>query len=115
MNPGRELDALVAEKVLGYRLVGDGQMEIPPTRGLRPIPSYSEDVAAAWEVVEKLKELAPPTANPEIEITAWRGHVRVDLLGFGYDFPVIEEMADTAPHAICLAALKAVETEAERR
>lgn len=100
LQAGRELDALVAEKVMN---------DIPgKALGSR---HYSTDMAAAWEVVTWLQAkgwavwignegedgtwtclAGPPNPNVILpEVTA-----------------EIETDADTAPLAICLAALKAV-------
>ncbi len=88
MPAGREMDALVAEKVMGWKwLIGvanlgsgpkyryldephvwnpprvewDGKTEMPinhPCINTEwEYPEYSADIAAAWEVVEKLREL----------------------------------------------------------
>lgn len=119
MNPGIELDVLVAEKVMGLKVVKNksgsklggyyytigepnwfdiqGDMQLS-----NPVPPYSEDIAAAWQVVEKL-----------------RGFSRLydfDLYGYGDDewtatFTTDAEFkafGESAPHAICLAALRAV-------
>lgn len=111
MNAGRELDALVAEKVFGWEV--DWAVPTYPTVdmkrisddpvavGLRTgsIPPYSTDIAAAWQVGESLSA---------------KGHwfeIRRRPDG-GYWAAFGEGMsaeADTAPLAICLAALKAVE------
>src|SRR5688572_11412393 len=70
MKPGRELDALVAEKVMGlawdtftddygeqlYVLWDRKKVGGPPAGDLWPLPRYSEDIAAAWEVVERVVE-----------------------------------------------------------
>lgn len=108
MAPGRELDALVAEKVLGY--------EITPGGYTGYLPSFSTDIAAAWEVVEKLRamnstlELYSPGAlvNDEMGIHAveWQATFKSWEEPWGPHGPSVE--AQTAPHAICLAALKAV-------
>lgn len=111
MKPGRELDALIAEKVFGAVRTQEkfqGYVPIPgdpvyysevykyPTgvnyliddpknrHGMMGgVPHYSTDISAAWEVVEKLNKQ--------------------------YSFHLnTKGSADTAPHAICLAALKAV-------
>ena len=61
MEPGRELDKLVAEKVFGWEVVPK------PTRLLRDlragdvchpdkVPSFSTKLAAAWLVVEELEK-----------------------------------------------------------
>lgn len=117
MKAGRELDALVAEKVMGWKLepytrciqVLPVEAGRPPegadTSKLKPfnnigsyeIPHYSTAIAAAWEVVEKLRLAILPMSNGQ-----WGAAVNEDkefVPGF---------IANTAQHAICLAALKAV-------
>lgn len=129
MKPGRELDALVAEKVMGlvvdldnskyfdgtqvatrkedFGAIGEAVQTISGVYHPRlswPLPHYSTDIAAAWEVVERLSaenwifdllEGAHEGASP------WRAHfMREGERSNGY--------GDSAPHAICLAALKAV-------
>jgi hypothetical protein len=125
MKPGRELDKLIAERVMG-QTVGRKNFDGFGGRAGDPIiltpggpynweecPDYSTDIAAAWEVVEKL--LAEPGKGFEISV----GHMfkrHKDKSETKYWECFIEdekerrfiEEADTAPHAICLAALKAV-------
>jgi hypothetical protein len=109
MKPGRELDLLVAEKVMGLTktdyLVFDKDSNI--VGDICDFPkSYSTDISAAWEVVEKMKEewgtLDITFRYDNIAVilysTHQTGHVKIsEHIG----------NADTAPHAICLAALKA--------
>jgi hypothetical protein len=124
MNPGRELDLLVAEKVMG-RTVSDNPDPIIFKRGdfeshisgPDTIPNYSTDISAAWEVVEKLRkegillEIKPISE----EIYTYRNAVRnagmsqYATIVHGYICNGIE--ADTAPHAICLAALRVAGVE----
>jgi hypothetical protein len=112
MNPGRELDALVAEKVMGrngaveqWRQTANGPDMITATTaavdGWRPIPNFSSDIAAAWEVLEKLRGML----HEEISVAS----------SYDKKFWVVclegtQQLAhaETAAHAICLAALKAV-------
>ena len=109
MKPGRDLDALVAEKVMGMKVwKHDGSC------GCRMadndyLPNFSNDIAAAWEVVEKMR-------NPKTAVslaTIWdhadggkfKWVAKIEFFGSDrFEFA----LADSAPHAICLAALKAV-------
>jgi len=111
MKPGRELDALVAEKVMGWKtnwLKTDWWEEINPNthrhKGLVKDFKPSTDIAAAWEVVEKMFE---------------RGGCEIGCYGSksgGKWFEVIvitmngevKVTAHTAHEAICKAALLAV-------
>lgn len=118
MNPGRELDALVAEKVmelknirkLNTEAIKDFVYDRPNLiTGLHVIedlvPEYSTDIAAAWEVVERLAEYHGNKCDLDYgEFLEGLWTVR---FGFGND----SCSAETAPHAICLAALKVVEKE----
>jgi hypothetical protein len=66
---GRELDALIAEKVMGWtgfwKRGEPSMMAYPPVEqaagidGERwPVPNYSTNIAAAWLVVEKMSHVA---------------------------------------------------------
>ena len=105
MKPGRELDALVAEKVMGCRVqkttlglceLGTGEERV--YRDAR-IPHYSTDIASVWGVVEKFA----PEAMVLNRYPTGNFAVRFDHNGHWWS-----DVCDTAPHAICLAALKAV-------
>lgn len=118
MKPGPELDALVAEKVMGWKWENFGKpMLAPPEQiiqitefcdkhtGYREvniyIPPYSTDISAAWQVVEKLKK--DHVFSLKIAGNGTHAHVSfTDLDNKNYD------PCDNIPHAICLAALKAV-------
>ena len=113
MKAGPELDALVAEKVMGWDLSFEfsthGKKE---TGWLDPVAHFihrkgqwspSEDIAAAWQVVEKA---LPGFVLTEASNQHWMAcTAHVNALG------------ETPAHAICLAALKVVgvEVEAEER
>lgn len=70
--------------------------------GLDPtddIPKYSTDIAAAWKVVEKLRD-----QYGSVQVTQQRmTYVEILCMWSANIFA----SADTTPHAICLAALKA--------
>lgn len=101
MKPGRELDLLVAEKVMGFiaRKTSAGESYFEDKEGTLPgyyIPHYSTQISAAWEVVEKMKEEYLWEMAWNHALKAWTCY----LNGEG-------SKSDTAPHSICLAALKA--------
>lgn len=109
LKPGRELDALVAEKVMEWQDCMldnkpiDGLGKTPEGRTAVIIPNYSTNIAAAWEVVEKMRNLGWFfDLNFQASYTAM---FRTDYLITTRRF---EEKEETAPHAICLGALKAV-------
>lgn len=110
IEAGQELDALVAEKVMGLKVRGNkyvemGDSEIPPIA--LDIPRYSTDMAAAWQVVEKIKA----TSSRGYVLDFFRGVWTVGLRACGdagepelYDHDA--GRAEEAPVAICRAALK---------
>lgn len=146
LPPGRELDAMVAEKVLGWRWIkfgakGDDSLTaiVPPAHIYnRPhwqpsnseaerfydwdtlswldknekhhwgLPHYSTDIAAVQEVKQKMAEmgwdwfcLIERPGQATVTISALNNPALPDVQG----------VAETAPHAICLAALSAVRAE----
>ncbi len=121
VEAGPELDALVAEKVMGCRVVhcrdGTYKLRVPGSydrvdfvtaEGARSAcPKYSTDIAAAWEVMEKMaKEGYKPCVG--MNGHCWDATMRVDIATTTED----EWMsANTAPLAICRAALAAVESK----
>lgn len=126
MKPGRELDALIAEKVMGWipyepeRAFAYPGWHTPDGEFLNiaRLPPYSTDITAAWEVVDKLKLAVVP-----IDETKWwagkmgdHGHDEDPLTSDTWVEQAMRDgkhgrIADTAPHAICLAALKVMGAE----
>ena len=97
MPAGLELDALVAERVMGYVSTLLGY-----TYGYKlvDVPPFSADIASAWKVVENIhaRGLIIRVSNGDgdsfdCDILGTEGHVS----------------AETWPLAICRAALKAME------
>lgn len=114
MEPGRELDALIAEKVMGLvefaTYAGKAKASMgwgkngDDWKNLRSLPNYSTDISAAWEVVEKYFGTVGHTT---IGNMANEGYY-CELFN-GKEF-VRASSVESAPHAICLAALKVIET-----
>ena len=156
---GRELDALVAEKVMGWkwwkypapnrkqRLLTIIAPPVKDGRGFanhidriwqpsdcltprfsdwdsimwsddgfeiwqRGLPHYSTDIAAAWQVVEKLLEILPQGGIhiEHLDYQGWSVSMCFKKAEGGWDGWVD---AETIPLAICLAALAAAEAVAE--
>jgi hypothetical protein len=134
---GRELDALIAEQVMGWTIttpidpacdhaVGTHRNGKSAKRnfGLAPgadrddvIPNYSRDIASAFLVVEEMERrghmvllgrftAAPPGATAEECALTWRATFMRGGDG--------DQWANSAPHAICLAALAAVAAPVSR-
>lgn len=115
MKAGRELDALVAEKVMGWTpsIVANypWQLQPPGRQGVVcPVPYYSTDIADAWRVFLRcctwffsrrrifliaIQEQAVLTTSGEV--AAWPDVLFV----VRHDFPAV----------ICRAALAAVDVE----
>ena len=130
LQAGRELDALVAEKLFGWTHVGtsaaygyppdstipteerEPAVGWPPRAYTKQVPKYSTDIAAAWQVVEKLSEkyrvCVHRRANGDVgegdnlyEIVIW-----LDFWNCDPEKPLAVIRAMTAPLGICRAALK---------
>lgn len=119
MKPGIELDDLVAEKVMG-----EPKINIEPTKfgefslepgglnynGDKPITidssPYSTEISAAWEVVEKLRNDKWSVMIHTIVSNMWVAQLENNS---GIPKLFYRILGNTAPHAICLAALKTLE------
>jgi hypothetical protein len=103
MKAGHELDALIAEKVMGL----NGAAHDGPYLGDGPaLEHYSTEIAAAWQVVEKMRGRNDIQGMPikEISVTQTASQYHCIIESYG----TFSGYADTAPLAICYAALKAV-------
>jgi hypothetical protein len=130
MKPGRELDALIAEKVMGWDfahnfklcdnrafkrcsnclgIISEGNPLDPRCLGF---PHYSTNIEAAWKVVELLQLFKIQQTDKTDGMTAcvqlWQDSNGVWTIGDWQDQLFVLAEGDTAPHAICLAALKIV-------
>lgn len=101
----RELDALIAEHVMGYKRHGD-KIDLPiafdggiKRCGLDLIQNYSTDPAAAMAVLEKCAE------KTESSECLYLGIVGKEWV-VGLESMQIEAVAHTLPMAICLFAKK---------
>ncbi len=104
MEAGLRLDALIAEKIMG--LPGDvnkgGELLADFIKGhwqTNGYPKYSTSISAAWDVVEKMDCIS-------IRIDKSKKGSVLCWLDCTYEGEGL-----TAPHAICLAALKAKRIE----
>ena len=115
-KPGPEFDALIAVKVMGWKgvivceigcCVYSSKTCFP---GERRSWSPSTDITAAWEVVEKMIE-----QNYVVSLTGLTDYncqfeEDFDVADYPSPGPMFgEATAKTAPMAICLAALQAVD------
>jgi len=116
MPAGCEMDALVAEQVMGWHPIKDDEIglwwKVPENQNPSGFgsedapPPYSTHIEFSWEIVEKIHLLddryLTETQNDGEQI-------RWGVYQFMSDGSVTELVlgADTAPLAICRAALKA--------
>lgn len=139
MKAGKELDALVAEEVMGWYKGRTGWWMLPNSKRLgwvhqegmmagnpecgcsHPIWNPSKGIAAVEEVVNHMAAIRDSDmySGYQMEMRTYRGAVIVRFL----ESPPLDWMGerlwdanedqnaghgDTIPHAICLAALKAL-------
>lgn len=96
---GRELDAQIAVKIFGLKLIGPEQVE--NSGGFpEPLLPYSSDLVAAWEVVDKFAR------EGDVFLSWSKGDwsFRIQTLR-----ATIQDSGKSAPLAICKAALRATE------
>jgi hypothetical protein len=121
MKAGRELDALVAEKVLGLSVSKMATSEYSygffynPARAentWQRLPHYSTNLTAAWQVVEKMAEKGWRVCfsdNGNTHAERWDCRFFREPGTSSKDRVIA--ICDTAPLAICLAALRACGVE----
>jgi SAM-dependent MidA family methyltransferase len=105
MKAGKELDALVIEKVMRWKNDGEWLTDITTFPGLRLVEDFkpSTDMTAAWEVLEEMQsegiylDIRTYADFYMVEVRKESGHL-LDACAQGL----------TAPYAICIAALKVV-------
>lgn len=122
MEAGRELDALIAEKVMGWKIkyndygaaprwvdskgdftCWDNSFNTEPAEFFKP----STSIEHAWQVVKKIQALS--NGHDWFTLNNANGRWQATFKTGAYYEPIDHVNADTAPHAICLAALKAME------
>ncbi len=119
MQKSRDLDLYMAQKVLGYKTFNDKSgktHEELATGVVRPLRSYSQDISAAWEIVEKLGVSLIPVEQGWFAMV---GHAKswespADFMSYLQTAEFANSGAavgETAPMTICLAAMKAVEKQ----
>lgn len=111
-----KIDELVAEKVMGLVPCGNPTM-FARGAGLKGYPAkpYSTYIAEAWEVVEKMRERRPLVNlmndgwHCRMKVEGLDEEVYIDGQAVAFTQPSVHSNGcDTAPLAICLAALRAV-------
>ena len=115
MEAGAQMDNLIATSILGYELLGYPAVpkwQKPGPNGVEllfSLPRYSVDIAAAWKVMDWLRDKFFRSAIYQWDFSGQ--HTLIGLLtrqGHDEPTPDIFAEADTAPLAICRASLLAV-------
>jgi hypothetical protein len=104
VDAGREMDALIAEKVFGHdrgfpEVLGERWIAFPE----RVLPRYSTDIAAAWPVLEKVHGTSHTRSTIESGPKGWTCRI-ASLTGHGQ---LGYGEGATAAEAICRAGLMA--------
>lgn len=106
MDPGRELDVLIAKTLFS------DSVPLYVCGATDKLPHYSTDIAAAWGVLEKFHY---PKIEFEHFIAKWICSISepctLSMTSGKIDRIEHCATAETAPHAICLAALKVLNME----
>jgi hypothetical protein len=107
------LDALIAEKVMGWgTLKKNGNTYLVNHQGVpgiileHQLPPYSTDIAAAWEVVKRVNGVSK--TNFYVSYSEYSGEWWAQFQCRKETWFAKEVSDHSVPHAICLAALRAV-------
>ena len=119
MSAGRELDELIAEKVMGYVFVSD--KGLPQGKIFRNefnlaiyAIDYSSNILSTWEVVEKFESLSIHKGvllngiGKQLQGKGvWDKGYKCEIVVDMPNFKTVCAIGTTAPEAICRAALLA--------
>ena len=114
LKPGRELDVLIAEKVMGWLPGGANPLLACPAGGssadegqtsICTPPNYSTEIGAAWAVIERL---FLQYQFRTILIPDWQNYWLAHVYHRDEDIYIAAHSYKTAPEAICKAALLAI-------
>lgn len=110
MGPGKALDALVAEKVMGWERIAGGHPEIEAASGMWRTPkgprmamAFSTNISAAWMVVEAMRAKGYRFTLTDQPGTRIKFAQFFNAEEYGASVGEVEE-----PLAICNAALGAI-------
>ena len=117
LKAGREMDALIAERIMGWTLHPNkthwgkphpGMDNFSPSFEWRQVGDFepSTDISAAWEVVDRIVKL-PATVNVQTSNAAGGSICYVQKYPSDLNC-IIFEAAPTATLAICRAAMLAI-------
>jgi hypothetical protein len=109
---------LIAQQVMGYPVTQQKREVFEATdKGTRPLNHYSTDMAAAWEVVEKMGITLIPIENANWFALVggkdgrWRSPAEFMQYLQTADFTQAgAAVGESAPLVICIAAIKAIQS-----
>lgn len=104
MKP-RDINKLIASKIFGYEIKDDNI--IKDGRYRTSIPLYSQNIESAWQVVEKMRK----DYDFWFELTTPESFSLKTKCYFQLDDIEVSAVCETAPMAICKAALLAIEAK----
>ena len=129
MSAGKELDALIAERIFKYDIkFEDAEYDIDVIQFVNPgdilvfeknifrgqLKNYSTNIASAWEVIDKFESLSIHkgvllnSINKQLEGKGvWDKGYKCEIVVDMPNFKTVCAIGTTAPEAICRAALLA--------
>jgi len=118
MRPGRELDTMIAKHIFGHDVIIKRKIptEVTPA-GERPLREYSKEIGAAFDVAKKLNISLIPIEGGSWFALAGKAEgfsspaSFIEYLSAGNFVDAGAAVTDSAPLAICLAAMKAIESK----
>lgn len=118
MRAGRELDRVIAQRVMGYVVTQQKREVFEATpKGTRPLAHYTTDISAAWEVAERLAITLIPVQGGQWFALVGKGERWnspadfLKFLGEGKFLNAGAAVAETAAMTICQAALNSIENK----
>jgi hypothetical protein len=135
MKPGRELDALIAERVMGWTIIsldilspefekrfGVYRFRDSSLIGTRashnfprpvPIPYYSTEITSAWEIWSKIREMGYWVELKQVRPRniPSRQEYQCEIFSNDFNKSIALTIRSTEPLAICIAALQALGVE----
>jgi hypothetical protein len=116
MRAGRELDRVIAQRVMGHVVTQQKREVFEATeKGTRPLANYTTDIQAAWEVAEKYAITLIPVQESSWFALVGRGERWASpadflkFLGEGKFVNAGAAVGETAAMTICQAALKSID------
>lgn len=121
MRPGREMDTLIAKYIFNHQVIIKRKIptEVTPV-GERPLREYTKEMGAAFEVLKKMNISLIPIENKNWFALAGgsEGFASpadfMKYLGNGNFQDAGAAVDESAPMAICLAAIRAIESRMAR-